>query len=424
MVLKDTNAVPFEISTENETIDDGKDVQEIESNEQTISIIKQVEDYLTSNYDFRFNIITKRLEFRKVDGQVFINVTDRDLNSIWFSCIENGIDCSKSNVRNLINSDFSKVFNPFREYFEDLPKFNGQEDYIKKLAVCFKLVNEEDRDYFEKYLKVFIRGIVGCAYDNDPNHTCLTLVGKQGIFKTTALNYLCPKSLRSKYLFSGSILGDKDSQIRMSTCFLINNDEFSTLNRTDIETFKSMLTMKEINIRLPYGHYAETLLRHASFVGSLNKTGFLNDTTGSRRFLIFEIESIDIDELTNIDMDDVYSQAFSEYRLGMKYYLKQEDNIILQTYNRRFDQFSQIEELLMTRYKIPESEKLKRYLTATQIADECFISLKRKPTETDIRKVGSYLSKHGFQQKRKRINGIFSRYWIVQRFRASSKYED
>lgn len=424
MVLEDTNTDPLDICKENDTIDDGEVVKEIEIDESTISITKQIQDYLASNYNFRFNIVTKRLEYRKIDGNIFINVTDRDLNSIWLSCIENEIDCSKSNIRNILNSDFSQVFNPFREYFDNLEEFNGQVDHIKMLTDCFKLVNEEDRDYFEKYFKVFIRGIAGCAYNNEPNHTCLTLVGKQGIFKTTALNYLCPKSLRHKYLYSGSILGDKDSQIRMSTCFLINNDEFSTLNRTDIETFKSMLTIKEINVRLPYGHYAESLLRHASFVGSLNKQCFLNDTTGSRRFLIFEVENIKIDQLTQIDMDYIYSQAFSEYKSGEQYYLKQEDNVMIQSNNRKYDEFSQIEELLMKRFKVPQENKTKNYLTATQIAEEIFHVLKRKPSETDIRKVGNLMTKHGFEQKSKRINGVFNRYWVVEKYLASSKFED
>jgi predicted P-loop ATPase len=410
-------------STDMDAINDSGNNEETGNEESLVSKPQQIKDYLLNNYDFRFNIITRRLEFRKNEGQEFLNFNDRDLNTVWFSCLENEIECSKSNIRDILNSNFSKVFDPFKEYFDSLIDYDGQVDYVKKFTDCFRLVNENERDYFEKYFKIFMRGIVGCAYDSEPNHTCLTLVGKQGIFKTTALNYLCPKSLRDKYLHSGSILGDKDSQIRLSTCFLINNDEFSTLNRTDIETFKSMLTLKEIQVRLPYGHYSETLFRRASFVGSLNKLNFLNDTTGSRRFLIFEVENIDIDALTQIDMDCIYSQAYSDYRKGNQYYLRQEDNVLIQSNNRRFDQFSMLEELLMVRYRVPQGDEKKQYLTATQIADELSKSLKHKPSEADIRKVGSYMSKHGFEQKCKRINGIFSRYWIVKKCRLSTRFE-
>ena len=424
MEFKDITTEQLDSAADIDAINDDSTDQEIEDEESQISKSKLIGNHLSADYDFRYNVITKRIEFKKKADKEFVNITDRDLNSIWLSCVENKIECSKSNLKDLLNSNFTIEYDPFRDYFDELPIDKGQIDYIKIFTDCFHLVNESERKYFEKYFGIFIRGVVGCAYDSEPNHTCLTFVGQQGKFKTTALNFLCPKSLRNKYLYSGSILGDKDSLIRLGTCFLINNDEFSTLNRTDIETFKSMLTMKEILVRLPYGHYAETLFRRASFVGSLNKLNFLSDTTGSRRFLIFEIENIDIEKLKQIDMDNVYSQAFSEYKSGQQYYLLQEDNVVIQMNNRRFDQYSLLEELIMMRFKVPEGDRKKIYLTATQIANEVFQNLKRKPTEADIRKIGSYLSKHGFEQKGKRINGIYSRYWILHRFRGSTKYED
>ncbi len=385
---------------------------------------KLITELLDMHYQFRFNLITRRIEFREHNSDEYVNFTDRDLNSIWVLSSKVGISCSKSFIKDFLNSNFVESYDPFRNYFDNLPQYDAKQDYIGNLISCFTLADETDEANFNKYFKIFLRGVVACAYDNQPNHTCLTFVGKQGIYKTTALNYLCPKILRDKYLFSGSIHGDKDSQARLSTCFILNNDEFSTFNKSSIETFKSLLTMKEIHIRLPYAHHAETLYRRASFVGSLNKVNFLNDTTGSRRFLIFEIDIIDINKLQDIDMDLVYSQAYFEYSSGEQFFLKQDDNLALQNTNSKYYKYYQIEELLMSRFRIPEEGESAKYLTATDIAEEIFRLLKRKPNESDIRKVGSFLTKHGFEQRRKRVNRIYNRYWVVKRININTKYEN
>ena len=135
---------------------------------------------------------------------------------------------------------------------------------------------------------------VGCALDpNVTNYNCLTLVGPQGYYKTTWLNRLLPERL-SPYLHVGTIdPTNKDTLIHLSECFLINLDELETLNKHELGSLKSVMTMKENRIRRPYGHFADELKRRASFVGSINKDSFLTDETGSRRFLVFEIAKLE-----------------------------------------------------------------------------------------------------------------------------------
>ncbi len=408
---------------EEDVMDESSNDEQIPDEESSCSLIKSIKDYLSDKFSFRYNIIANRTEYRKKNESEFSSVNDRFLNTTWFLCHEDGIKCSSTMLRDLINSDYSIEYDPFIKFFDKLKPHNGI-DYIKSFCDCFHLVNEDDRNYLEKYSRINFRAIVGCAYYSEPNHICLTLVGKQGIYKTTALNYLCPKSLRGKYSYTGPINGDKDSHIRLGNCFLINADEGTAMNRSNIEIIKSMLTMKEINLRLPYGHYPKTFPRRASFVASLNNQNFLIDTTGSRRFLIFEIENIDIEALKQIDMDDVYSQAFSEYKAGMQRYLTQEDNILIQANNRKFDQYSHVEEVLLTRYRIPKDNESCQYLSATQIGGEIKHYLGRKPSQSDIQQIGKLMSKHGFEQKSKRINSIFNRYWVVYKCHFSTNFEE
>ena len=57
-----------------------------------------------------------------------------------------------------------------------------------------------------------------------------------------------------------------------------------------------------VKYRMPYDKYVEEHPHLASFVASVNGNDFLTDPTGSRRFLPFEVLSIDIERAkANLD---------------------------------------------------------------------------------------------------------------------------
>src|SRR5208283_4926023 len=142
------------------------------------------------------------------------------------------------------------------------------------------------KSVFEEYLRKWLVASVGCATNTDVvNHTCLTLVGPQGRYKTTWLNRLVPEAL-SQYIHVGTIdPTNKDTHIHLSECYLINLDELETLNKHELGSLKSVMTYKTSRIRRPYAHFADQMIRRASFAGSINRDSFLTDETGTRRFL-------------------------------------------------------------------------------------------------------------------------------------------
>jgi len=91
--------------------------------------------------------------------------------------------------------------------------------------------------------------------------------------------------------------------VYLSECLLINLDELASLNRGKESALKEVITKNEIRVRKVYRRNPESLIRRASFTGSVNDSQILTDTTGSRRFLIHEVESINY--TTPIDMDKV-----------------------------------------------------------------------------------------------------------------------
>jgi predicted P-loop ATPase len=209
-------------------------------------------------------------------------------------CFENvlkgRIKTNLSSLRNLLYSDFCELFNPFEDYFFNLPTYDEKTDYITELA---NTITTTKQDLWQQCFKKWLVAMVGCVLDDKViNHTVIVFSGKQGLGKTTWVEKLVPKQLK-EYLFSGTINpNNKDTLVQLAECMLINLDELENLNRSEIGSLKEIITKTQIRMRKAYGHNNETMPRRASFAGSVNTAQFLNDSTGSRRFLCFELEGI------------------------------------------------------------------------------------------------------------------------------------
>jgi putative DNA primase/helicase len=83
------------------------------------------EAYLRNNYTFRFNTITERIELWKQDNWIVVN--DYIFNSIYRDMINKGSKITEQRLRGLLESDFVTQHNPFVEYFESLPAWDGQD---------------------------------------------------------------------------------------------------------------------------------------------------------------------------------------------------------------------------------------------------------------------------------------------------------
>jgi len=91
---------------------------------------------------------------------------------------------------------------------------------------------------------------------------------------------------------------------------LINLDESSTLSKVEINSLKSLFSKDKINECLPCDRRNSILPSRCSFIGSTNQIEFLNDETGSVRWLCFVIDEIDWSYSSKVNIDMVYAQAY------------------------------------------------------------------------------------------------------------------
>jgi Virulence-associated protein E/VirE N-terminal domain/Domain of unknonw function from B. Theta Gene description (DUF3874) len=366
--------------------------------------IDRLELFLSNKYVFRHNIVSGKLEFQYFGKKKWNIMNDFIENSMLRECLKGRIKTNLSSLRNLLYSDFCELFNPFEDYFFNLPTYDEKTDYITELANTITTTKQE---LWQQCFKKWLVAMVGCVLDEKViNHTVIVFSGKQGLGKTTWVEKLVPKQLK-EYLFSGTINpNNKDTLVQLSECMLINLDELENLNRSEIGSLKEIITKTQIRMRKAYGHNNETMPRRASFAGSVNTAQFLNDSTGSRRFLCFELEGIKYQH--DVDINMAFSQALFLFKSGFRYWFDQEEIKNITANNEQYQLHSPEEELLLTWFEPCPKEEATLFLNASQIAAKLADRTKLNLNDGTINKLGKALKKHNFIKISKKTGYVYA----------------
>ncbi len=132
-------------------------------------------------------------------------------------------------------------------------------------------------------------------------------------------------------------------------------------------------------------------------LASVNDSKFLVDSTGNRRFLVFEVEEIDFKHI--VDMDMVYSQCLHLYKNGFKPYLNPKETQRVNKVNESYLIRSYEEELLL-KYFQPCRKGEGEILTTTEINYRIGEEVKIFVNNTSIILLGKALSKNKFVKGR------------------------
>jgi predicted P-loop ATPase len=415
------------------------DEQPYASTTQAIKLHTAME-YLKKNYDFRYNVIANEVEYKSKKEKLYKYFDEFEYNSIQVEMDLKGIHLADNKYRQVLISRFiSEKHDPLKEYLFKLPKWNGKTDYIKLFLEQVYLTNETDREYFiNGFKKWFVAYVMSFVRDEpDPyfiNQVALILVSKQqGKHKSTWLGSIVPEHLRLKYYYPSSFNAhNKDHEKYLATKMLINLDEMAAFNKTDIETMKSKITQPQVVLRLPYGRADIQMKRRASFCGSINDRQFLRDETGSRRWLVIEVNDIKFDYEFNVD--GMYSQALAMYREGFKYWFDGEDIIKLESRNMEYTQCTMEEEYLLNAFESPDEKENDddpksqiEYITTSEIASKVAKNNDRMNVNNSVvRALGKALTKHKFKRIQKKINN--NKYpvycWRVKQIHLESSKKD
>ena len=333
--------------------------------------VEDIQQFLSDNIYLRHNVITKRVECRllkrdpwddydggtesalqllaamgstRSDPQppnlwgLWQPITDRIVNSLWVR-LSKEKPVRIQDIYHVLESDFVPEFHPFRHYLEHLPPWNG-ENHILAMSTTVMVkggVDEQMRfaDYLTKWLVAMVAGWID---EREVNHVILIFIGEQGIYKTTWFNYILPPELRSYfYTKTNASRMTKDDLLVLAQYGLVCYEELDTMSSRELNQLKSAVTMPSIDERAAYAHFHEHRKHIASFCGTGNNVQFLSDTTGTRRWLPCEVESIMSPRDNPFDYEGIYSQAYALYQEGFQYWFSPEEIREQSKHNSQFE---------------------------------------------------------------------------------------
>ena len=360
--------------------------------------VAAIENYLNANGLFRKNVITGKCEISTDGGKTYADLTDRHVHSLWKEMCKEVQVVRSLDMRALLDSDFVRLYNPFDTYFKSLPAWDRHTDPIADLAaqVHVKTGAGLFPRLFKKWLVAMVASLL---HEEVVNHEILVLLGRQGIYKTTWLNNLLPPELRRYfYLKSNSRNISRDDLLVLSEFAIVCLEELDELNDRELSQLKALVTQQHINERAAYAHYKEVRTHIASFCGTGNNLHFLTDPTGNRRWMPFEVESIDCPYEHPVDYSAVYAQAYALVNEGYTYWLTPGETEALNRHNRHFEVPCLERELILTYYERPMPGATNAaFLTVAQILARINAGIRQKLSPV---KVGMVMRQEGFEPMR------------------------
>jgi len=365
--------------------------------------IEEVEIWLSTNYEIRKNEITRVYE---LDGKP---LEQEDMNSIFIAAKKTFEKLSRELFDTIIFSNFTPKYNPVRDYLNELT-WRGN-DEIDKL--CRSITSDTGTFEFRKRLLTkWLVGIVEPIYIGEPNILMLVLAGKkQGTGKTWFFRNLLPKRLRDGYFAVSQLDQGKDDYILLTTNLLILDDEYSGKSKRDAKLLKYVLSAAHFDLREPYGKKNVKLRKMATLCGTSNDVQILNDPSGNRRVIVFEVlDRCKFDLYNEVDKEQLFAQIVALQQRGEKSLLTERDIQELEIYTAGQFEESCIEKELLHEYfatgdLLPQNSV---YLTTTQIKVKLELYTHQR---LNINRLGMELKASGYT--RKKIEGIY-KYHVTQ----------
>ena len=329
---------------------------------------EEIQQFLSERVMLRYNVVTHQTEVHmltdfgdEIPQQVLWEpISDRVVNTLWRE-----LSAQKTtriqDVWLVIESDYVPEYNPFGFYLSRLPPWNDDlPDYIMELSLSVNVRGDSDEQllFYEYLRKWLVAMVAGWVDDTVVNNVMLVLIGEQGSYKTTWFNYLLPPELKTYfYTKTNANRMTKDDLLTLSQYGLICCEELDTMRPSELNQLKAAMTMPAIDERAAYARHKEHREHIDSFCGTGNNVQFLSDTTGNRRWLPFEVSSIDSPRSSPFDDVGIYSQTYALYRQGFRYWFDADEVRRLARHNEQFETPSLEKELIDQYFRRPEGKE-------------------------------------------------------------------
>ena len=276
----------------------------------------------------------------------------------------------------VLNSNYTRMFHPVRAYINSLDEWDGTDrvaqlaSYVTVEPTQAGMSSEKAQEQFLWALHKWMVGLVAtCMSDRERNEQVLTLIGRQGSYKTNFFRYILPPLLREYFWENNhNSFSSKDDKIALTENCIADIEEIEAFNDRDTAELKSLISAYLIKERRPFAKFRTPKARLASFCATGNTQRFLTDLTGNRRWFCFLVKEIEKPWDWDLDYRQLYAQLRDEYLQGFQYWLEKPEEKLLETMNAPFRVITKEEELINARLAKPRGNQPFKRMSATMIS--------------------------------------------------------
>ena len=389
---------PLPQSSRNCTAEESrKKASEKPSKTKTDNLLQELQSFMETTYDFRFNLLTEETEYRTqgTNTSTAYRIADqRALNSLCMEAKTRGIACWDRDISRYIHSYSVKEYHPFTSYMDNLPDWDGT-DRLENLARRVS-GNPLWMKGFRRWMLAMTAQWMQLDHLHGNSVAPVLISRKQGRQKSTFCKLLLPAVLQRYYTDSIDLNAPTQMERKLSLFGLVNLDEFDKIPPKKMPLLKNLMQMVELNIRKAYQKSYASLPRMASFIATSNQKELLSDPSGSRRFLCIEVEEkIDC---SPIDHDQIYAQLKTCLSGGERYWFTSREEAEIMASNAKFYKQTIEEDIFHSCFRQASKSEHPLLLSAAEIFERMKKQNPAAMLGTTANRIGPFLNNLGIER--------------------------
>lgn len=389
---------PLPQSSRNCTAEESrKKASEKPSKTKTDNLLQELQSFMETTYDFRFNLLTEETEYRTqgTNTSTAYRIADqRALNSLCMEAKTRGIACWDRDISRYIHSYSVKEYHPFTSYMDNLPDWDGT-DRLENLARRVS-GNPLWMKGFRRWMLAMTAQWMQLDHLHGNSVAPVLISRKQGRQKSTFCKLLLPAVLQRYYTDSIDLNAPTQMERKLSLFGLVNLDEFDKIPPKKMPLLKNLMQMAELNIRKAYQKSYASLPRMASFIATSNQKELLSDPSGSRRFLCIEVEEkIDC---SPIDHDQIYTQLKTCLSGGERYWFTSREEAEIMASNAKFYKQTIEEDIFHSCFRQASKSEHPLLLSAAEIFERMKKQNPAAMLGTTANRIGPFLNNLGIER--------------------------